>query len=751
MDSVSGGAGFAPGDDDEAPGVGLGDLTGRQIGRYLIGQRIGSGGVATVYRAYDQVQGVTVALKVLQPTADLHSYDRFKREALTAGALRHPNIVRILQVGAMPQGEVAYIAMELVEGESLADLLSQRGSLHWDESCALLAPIADALALAHKAGIVHRDVKPSNILLRPAQRGAPHSVNLESLDYPVIPLLSDFGIARTMDAPELTSAGRTVGTPAYMAPEQASASRGVDGRADIYALGTVLYRCITGRLPFSGSATQILHAHVYEPLLIDSQLLGQLPPDVVRVLQRTLAKNPAQRFANADELAAALERLGRATDVMVAPHDPNATLILSAPDAPISAPPRESSTTTVLVPGIATMMQAGSESAPQAAPRATTMSAYVPSRTASPPPPIGGDGERGAAGGRGGRRLLIWLAGVAGVFLVIGFLAGFITLFARSRGAASNATPAPLALTVQATPSPTPTASPTPTRIPATATPAAAIPPPNPQEPAPTAPPTFVLVVEPSPAPATPQPVAETPTATALPIAEPPTTEPTFTPTWTPAPAATSTPVAPAETSTAPPLESPTPVTETPAPPSESTPSQPTPSQPPAAATPPAEVPSTPQAATTPGPGACAIGTHPLFVEYIATRLADDAEEFACALGEARLNPVEVLPFQNGTMLRVGNRDEVIVSSLDGRWQFVPTSPSGEPAPTPEGIPEGLYLPTGAFLDAWSRPGIGEWLGYALSPATDAFGAVEQNFAGGTLVGDVDTGAVFVFGAGDQQ
>jgi serine/threonine protein kinase len=125
-------------------GAGLTNLTGKQLGRYLIGQQLGSGGVATVYRAYDQVQGQTVALKLLLPGADDKTYTRFRNEAMTAGALRHPHIVRILQIGIAPQGEVAYIAMELVDGESLADLLRQQGRLRPEESANLLEPIARA-------------------------------------------------------------------------------------------------------------------------------------------------------------------------------------------------------------------------------------------------------------------------------------------------------------------------------------------------------------------------------------------------------------------------------------------------------------------------------------------------------------------------------------------------------------------------------------------------------------------------------
>ena len=289
-------------------GAGLGDLTGQQVGRYLVRRQLGSGGVATVYQAYDQVLGHTVALKVLLPNPDTNTQNRFRREALMAGALRHPHIVRILQVSQAAQGGISYIAMDLVEGESLGALLARHGQLRPEESCNLLEPIARALAFAHGHGIVHRDVKPSNILLRTASPGVPYSVQLEALDHPVTPLLSDFGIARFLDAPELTSTGRTVGTPAFMAPEQCTGSREVDARTDIYALGTVLYRCVVGRLPFSGSTTQMLHAHVYDPLTIDAETFGQLPPLIIEILRRCLAKAPDDRYVRADDLAADLAK-----------------------------------------------------------------------------------------------------------------------------------------------------------------------------------------------------------------------------------------------------------------------------------------------------------------------------------------------------------------------------------------------------------------------------------------------------------
>jgi hypothetical protein len=143
-------------------------------------------------------------------------------------------------------------------------------------------------------------------LLRTFGAGAPHSIVLDSLDYPLVPLLSDFGIARALDVPELTHSGRTIGTPAFMAPEQCLGRRNIDHRADLYALGAVFYRCITGRQPFIGSTVQILHAHVYEPVTIDDEILRQLSQTHLQLLQRSLAKDPDDRYQSADEMAADL-------------------------------------------------------------------------------------------------------------------------------------------------------------------------------------------------------------------------------------------------------------------------------------------------------------------------------------------------------------------------------------------------------------------------------------------------------------
>jgi serine/threonine protein kinase len=284
-------------------------LTGQTIGDYRVEERLGGGAHSTVYRAVDLETGAVIALKLLLPGADGVARARFRHEARTATSLDHPHIVKTLSIGQVADDDVAYIAMELVEGLSLATLLDRYRQLSVLDACTVLGPIAAALAYAHRRGIVHRDVKPSNILLRRVEAGTPGSVKLSMLDYPVVPLLTDFGIARALDAPELTNVGRTIGTPAYMAPEQCEGGRKIDGRADIYSLGTVLYRALVGRPPFTGTTTQILYAHVYHSLTIPDAVLIELPVHVINILRRSLAKEPQDRYGSADEMAADLAQI----------------------------------------------------------------------------------------------------------------------------------------------------------------------------------------------------------------------------------------------------------------------------------------------------------------------------------------------------------------------------------------------------------------------------------------------------------
>ncbi len=525
-----------------APGAGLTNLAGKQIGRYLIGQQLGSGGVATVYRAYDQVQGRTVALKLLLPGADDKAYTRFRNEAMTAGSLRHPHIVRILQIGTAPQGEVAYIAMELVEGESLADLLRQRGRLRPEESANLLEPIARALAVAHRHGVVHRDVKPGNILLRPVSPGAPNSVQLEALEHPVVPLLTDFGIARALDAPELTNMGRTVGTPAYMAPEQCAGSREIDGRADIYALGAVLYRCVAGRLPFTGTTTQILHAHVYEPLTIDESTYRQLSPLMVEVFQRTLAKRPEDRYATADELADALALAAGRTPRRRDESSGETTATLTMMALPTASPPVESSTNVVLAPApnaaartVNPLLRAagGQTSATQTA---VPLAASVEPRLAAPATSTAAPSSRGSGRPTWVNVLLTLIGGLAimGLGVVLGMqaprwlrptapLPPLVATFTATPPPAAERTPADdgnAGAVAVATASPTNTgeaATPTATAV-ATSTPTATVAPPTPTV-APTETPVPTVTPAPTPSPTAPDDEA-TLTACALPIEE---------------------------------------------------------------------------------------------------------------------------------------------------------------------------------------------------------------------------------------
>ena len=292
----------------------LTQMTGQKVGNYTVQERLGGSAYSAVYSARNNLRDQVVALKVLMPDADQITRRRFRQEALTTLDLNHPNIVHTYEADQVDESGLFYISMEHIDGFSLSDFMEEQRHLCLADAANLLEPIARALAYAHSKGIVHRDVKPSNILLKRVAEGTPYSVQLSSLDYPVVPLLSDFGIARVLDLPELTNTGRTIGTPAYMAPEQCAGNRQIDGRADIYSLGTVLYRCLVGNPPFVGTTTQILYAHVYEPLTIPDEMIDKLPGRAVRMLKRMLMKDPEHRYRHvgqlADDLAVMAGRLG---------------------------------------------------------------------------------------------------------------------------------------------------------------------------------------------------------------------------------------------------------------------------------------------------------------------------------------------------------------------------------------------------------------------------------------------------------
>lgn len=274
------------------------------LGRYRIEALLGEGAMAEVYRAHDPEIGRAVAIKILKPDfardADLEA--RFLREARAAGALSHQNIATIFDAGEA--SGTAYIAMELVEGQPLDALLAAQGRLPYERVLAIARQLADALAYAHRAGIVHRDVKPSNILVSADGRQAK---------------LVDFGVARVAeaDAGQLgrTHAGQLVGTPRYMSPEQALGLP-VDHRADLFSLGVVLYEMITGKVAFPGTglatiAIQIAQERV-EPV---GRIVGDCPPGLSFIVEKLLAKKPDARFQDGAQVVAALDReIGQAKE-----------------------------------------------------------------------------------------------------------------------------------------------------------------------------------------------------------------------------------------------------------------------------------------------------------------------------------------------------------------------------------------------------------------------------------------------------
>jgi eukaryotic-like serine/threonine-protein kinase len=264
--------------------------------RYLLERELGRGGMATVWLARDLRHERPVALKVLHP--DLASSlgpERFQREIKLAARLQHPHILSVYDSGANA-GQL-WFTMPYVEGESLRDRL-RRGPLPIDQALRIAREAAEALEYAHAHGVVHRDVKPENILL--TEDGNT--------------LVADFGIARPFGdnaATQLTSAGFVVGTPGYMSPEQATGDRALDGRSDVYSLGCVLFEMLTGKPPFTGpTGGAIVAQHLTTPPPTVTRADGTVPPPVARAITRALAKAPGDRFATAVSFAEALDPAG---------------------------------------------------------------------------------------------------------------------------------------------------------------------------------------------------------------------------------------------------------------------------------------------------------------------------------------------------------------------------------------------------------------------------------------------------------
>jgi len=309
----------------------MSNLIGQSLGRYHILEQLGEGGMATVYKAYDTRLETDVAVKVirtdeLSPKALGRALKRFEREAKALARLTHANIVKVTDFGEY-EGR-PYLVMEYLPGGTLKQRLAG-GPMPWREAIRLLLPIARALDYAHRQGMIHRDVKPSNILIT------------EDGD----PLLTDFGIAKILDEEatvDLTGTSAAVGTPEYMAPEQAT-SKSVDARADIYSLGIVLYEILTGRKPFvADTPMAVLIKQATEPLPRPTQFTRDLPPRLEQTLLKALAKNPDDRYQSMGELAAALEGMNEAKAVRPVPGISSSGKA-EAPKEQRSAPPRPAS------------------------------------------------------------------------------------------------------------------------------------------------------------------------------------------------------------------------------------------------------------------------------------------------------------------------------------------------------------------------------------------------------------------------
>jgi serine/threonine-protein kinase len=273
---------------------------GFPIGEYRIEGRLGRGAFGTVYAAVQPLIGKRVAIKVLEAphSVDPRMVGRFLAEARAVNLIRHEAIVDIFSFGELPDGRPCFV-MERLDGRPLSALLKERGPLPLGEALAILEPVARAVEAAHQAGVTHRDLKPDNIFLCDAPGGG------------VRPKLLDFGVAKLVDEASsvtATATGVTVGTPAYMSPEQC-VGKGVDPRSDIYSFGVLVHRVLAGRLPFlADSASEMMERHIYEKPIPLEEMRPDLPQAVTRTILWMLEKDRTRRPQSMAEALAALQR-----------------------------------------------------------------------------------------------------------------------------------------------------------------------------------------------------------------------------------------------------------------------------------------------------------------------------------------------------------------------------------------------------------------------------------------------------------
>jgi eukaryotic-like serine/threonine-protein kinase len=368
-------------------------------GRYQLGDRLGSGGMSSVYKATDRVLERTVAVKILAEhlSDDEKFVARFRREALAVAKLIHPNIVQVYDTGV--DNDRHYIVMEYVEGRSGAQLLQTQGRLGSEVAVEIGVQACAGLEYAHRQGIIHRDVKPGNLMVLggPAGRGnSPGAAHNPSTGEMTVKL-TDFGIARAAEQTRLTQVGSVVGTAAYLAPEQARGEEATPA-GDVYALGVVIYQLLTGRLPWEGTTlAELAIRRENERPLPPSSYDSAVPETLSTAVLRSLEGDPAARYSTAGELSSAL-RAG------IAGQQPP----IPAADAPTRAIGREATEATRRLPSTepTTPVTRQPPAPPPVAPRP---------RPAVPP------AER-----RPRRSVFSRLGGVVGILLVIAILAAVI-------------------------------------------------------------------------------------------------------------------------------------------------------------------------------------------------------------------------------------------------------------------------------------------------------------------------------------
>lgn len=323
------------------------------VGRYQLRAKLGSGGFASVYRAYDPTLDRDVAIKILHPhlAHDADTSRRFVREGRALARVRHPNIVQVYDAGEA--GEVVYLTMELIEGESLAMLSAGAGTMGVDAVLPIITQVAEALAAVHASGLIHRDVKPPNILI---EAGTSRAV------------LLDLGVAQPVDMTTGTAHGWMVGTPGFMAPEQVAAGQRATVQTDVYQLAATIYALLAGRPPFTGSAAESLYAVVNLFPANLAQLRPDLRPEVAATVMQALAKEPHNRPGGPQAFVRQLRAMAGIITEPPPPRSPPAFTALPLQPAPLPAEPVDPEATPPIVRRLRSGLDAGAQQPPVATP-----------------------------------------------------------------------------------------------------------------------------------------------------------------------------------------------------------------------------------------------------------------------------------------------------------------------------------------------------------------------------------------------